>query len=182
MAKIYAKEFSEISQTLLINTDLCNSIIKLIDRQPIAGKVTEGGTRLDDFREILNKLVTGETNLPEAYRETEIKIPRLTSIYAGNNKVFPSGWAERLVRTQYSRFYNEAVLMQLIEEEETECMIHHSSEESSSSKCSQFLAGFAHDPHMLYQRLINAYANGVWSSDLKIPDHPHCSHVISPVL
>ena len=181
MNKVYAQEFSEIPQTLLVNSDLRDSIIKLIEEQPIAGKVTEGGDRLIRFKEILKKLVSGEIGLLEAYYQTDNNIPRHTSIHNGNNRVFPTGWAERLVRTQYSRFYNQAVLKQLIDEGQSECIVPHSSEEERSSKCSQFLAGRAHDPHLLQGRLTNAYANGVWNNDLKIPDHPHCSHVVTPV-
>ncbi len=181
MSRVYAKEFSEIPQTLLLNNDLRGSVIKLVDEQPMAGKVTEGGNRLIRFREILKKFVAGELGLIEACHSTSAEIPRHLSIHSANNLVFPSRWEERLVRTQYSRFYNQAVLEQLIAEEQIECFIHHSSEEDPSSNCSKYLAGRAHDPHVLYKRLINAYANGVWNKDLKLPDHPYCSHVIAPI-
>jgi hypothetical protein len=181
MSEIYAKEFSEIPQTLLLNKVLCNSVIKLIAEQPMAGKVTEGSRRLDQFREVLKSFALGKIDLLEATRRTIDEIPRNQSIYSGNNRVFASGWAERLVRTQYSRFYNQAILQQLISEGQVECFIHHSSQEDSTSNCSRYLAGRAHDPHILFTRLISAYENGLWSKDLKLPDHPHCSHVAAPV-
>jgi len=181
MNKVYAKEFSEIPQTLLLNEELRSSVIKLIDEQPMAGKVTEGADRLNRFRKILKTFAVGELGLVEAYRTTSAEIPRHLSSYSANNNVFCDRWAERLVRTQYSRFYNQAVLEQLIAEGHSECFIHHSSEEAENSKCSQYLAGRAHDPHILHHRLINAYANGAWNKELKLPDHPYCSHVVAPI-
>lgn len=181
MSRVYAKEFSEIPQTLLLNEELRGSVIKLIAEQPMAGKVTEGGDRLTRFREILKKVVIGELGLMEAFHSTSNEIPRHSSVHGGNNRVFCDRWAERLVSTQYSRFYNQAVLEQFIADGLNECFVHHSSEEKSSSKCSQFLAGYAHDPHILYSRLINAYCNDIWNKETRIPDHPYCSHVVAPV-
>jgi len=181
MSKVYAKEFRNISATLSENTELRDAVLRLIDEQPVPGKVTEGGDRLLRFKEILKQLVRGEIGLSEAYYRAEAEIPRESSFYAANNRVFPSGWAERLVRTQFSRFYNQAVMEQLISEGQTQCFVPHSSEEDGGSKCSMFLAGSAHDIKVLYNRLVESYAQGNWSKDLKIPEHPHCTHVIAPV-
>lgn len=181
MARVYAKEFRDIPATFSQNTELRDAVLRLIDEQPVPGKVTEGGDRLLRFKEILKRLVRGEIGLPEAYYRTEADLPRETSIYAANNRVFASGWAERLVRTQFNRFYNQAVLEQLMSEGQTQCFVPHSSEEDSGSKCSRFLAGSAQDIRVLYNRLIESYARGNWSGDLKIPEHPHCTHVIAPV-
>jgi hypothetical protein len=181
MSRVYAKEFSEISSALMENTELREAVLKLIDEQPVPGKVTEGEDRLARFKEVLRQLIRGEISLTEAYYRTETGLPRASSIYAINNRVFASGWAERLVRTQFSRFYNQAVLEQLISEGQTQCFVPHSSEEDRGSKCSMNLAGASHDINVLYNRLIESYARGNWSSDLKIPEHPHCTHVVAPV-
>jgi hypothetical protein len=181
VARVYANEFRDIASTLAENTELRDAILRLIDEQPVPGKVTEGGDRLLRFKEIMKGLVRGEIGLSEACYRTEADLPRESSIYAANNRVFPSGWPERLVRTQFSRFYNQAVLERLMSEGQTQCFVPHSSEEDRGSKCSMFLAGSAHDIRVLYNRLIESYARGNWSGDLKIPEHPHCTHVIAPV-
>jgi hypothetical protein len=180
MSIIWANEFGEISTVLAERTDLRFAVLALISEQPIPGKVTEGGDRLSRFREIMKALVAGTIGLSEAHRGTEIQLPRLGSIYGSNNRVFASGWAERLVRTQYSRFYNQAVMEQLLGEGAVSCFIPHSSAEDSGSRCSRLLAGGSHDLRVLYDRLINSYANGNWTGDLKVPEHPHCTHVVTP--
>lgn len=91
MSSAYAKEFSEIPQTLLLNNDLRKSVIKLIDEQPMAGKVTKGGDRLIRFREILKSFANGEIGLLEANRRTTNEIPPHLSICGGNNRVFATG-------------------------------------------------------------------------------------------
>jgi hypothetical protein len=180
MLEAWANEFAEIPGILTERADLREAVLVLINGQPMPGKVTEGGNRLSRFREILKALVGGEIGLAEACRRTELELPRLESIYGGNNRVFASGWVERLVRTQYSRFYNQAVMEQLLSEGAVSCFIPHSSDEDPGSKCSRFLAGSAHDLRRLYDRLINSYARGNWTNELKIPEHPHCTHVVTP--
>lgn len=181
MLKVWAKEFDHIPAALAERTDLRELAIKLIDNQPIPGKVTEGEDRLLRFREILKMLFRGEITLHEAYRRTQAELPRANSIHSSNNKVFAEGWAERLVRTQFSRFYNQAVMEQLLSEGQTQCSVPHSSAEDRGSKCSMLLAGRTHELKILYDRLVESYGRGNWTKDLKIPDHPHCTHVIAPV-
>lgn len=180
MSNTYAKEFAEISEALTANTKLQEAMLLLVGNQPIAGKVIEGANRLSVFREILQRLISGEISFLQANREVENNISSLTSIHAHNVKVFPSRWAERLLRTQYSRFYSQTVLEKLLDNGETDCYIAHSSEESVASNCSRFLAGYNHDAGQMHSRLISAYGQGIWDKSLKVPDHPHCSHVISP--
>ena len=94
--------------------------------------------------------------------------------------MFASGWAERLVRTQFSRFYNQAVLQQLTAHGDTECFVPHSASEQASSQCSQLLAGRTHNVQGLLTLLADSYALGQFSKTPKIPDHPHCTHVVRP--
>jgi hypothetical protein len=180
MLKAWANEFADIPAVLAGRPDLQDAVLVLINEQPMPGKVTEGGNRLSRFRAILKSLADGTTGLQEACHRTELELPRLESIHGGNNRVFASGWAERLVRTQYSRFYNQAVMEQLLAEGAVSCFIPHSSSEDSGSKCSRLLAGGSHDLRLLYDRLLNSYARGNWTSDLKVPEHPHCTHVVTP--
>ena len=103
------------------------------------------------------------------------------SKYATDSRVFPSGWAERLVRIQLSRFYNQAVLEMLIEKGKTQCYVPHSKHEELNTNCSKMLAGNTHEIKELYDKLIRTYENGVYDKEVKIPDHPHCTHVIKPL-
>ena len=180
MAEIYAQDFSEILVTLAQNNELRIKVLYLIAEQPMPGKVTEGSDRLQRFRVILADLINGQFDISEAIRRTQAEIPRQTSMHNASNRVFAQDWDERLVRTQLNRFYCQAVMEKLLEDGETMCHVPHSRAEKSDSNCSTLLAGRNHDLRPLYDRLISAYAQGVWSSVVKIPDHPHCTHVVAP--
>jgi hypothetical protein len=177
----FAQDFFEIPDALATNNDLREAVLALVQNEPMPGKVLEGGNRLDLFREILTDLTTGDISLDEAYWRTETEIPRHTSPHSSSNRVFPQGWAERQVRTQFSRFYNQAVLERLRDEGATLCFVPHSVAEDASSRCTQLLAGQQQSVDVLYQRLIEAYAGGNWSQEVKIPNHPHCTHVVTPI-
>lgn len=177
----YASEFSEIPQALHNNPTLKNYMLSLISDKKISGKALEGGDRLEKFRLILAKLTKGELLLNEAVRTVETQLSRHTSIHAGSNSVFASNWAERLVRTQFSRFYNQAVLETEVKKGNSECFVPPSSQEQASSQCSQILAGRSHDISHLLKLLVTSYEDGNWDKTPKIPDHPHCTHVVKPL-
>ncbi len=176
----YANDFAGIPAALAQNEELRKAVLALVPTQPMAGKATEGGTRLQDFRLILADLVEGRLDLERASERTLRELPRASSLHGDSNRVFASGWAERLVRTQYSRFYNQAVLQALLAHGETSCFVPHSSDEDGGSKCSRLLAGAHHSVQTLYDRLVQSYAAGNFGQDAKIPDHPHCTHVVRP--
>ena len=176
----YAKDFSEILSVLSENEELKSEVVELIKTKSIHGKATEEPQRKAIFREVLIDVVNGKlSTLESAYRATEERLSIIDSIYGWDRKVFASGWAERHVRTQLSRFYNQAVMERLIQDGKQECFIHHSSLEDSSTQCSIILAGKKHLVKELYERLIKNYENGNWDKEVKIPDHPHCTHVVS---
>jgi hypothetical protein len=178
--RVWADEFREILSVLNQRSDLRELVCELL-AQAMPGKVTEGGTRLDTFRGVITELVSGAMTLTSSYEATELRLPRHTSPHSANNRVFASGWGERLVRTQLSRLYNQAVLMALLASGETKCFVPHSSEEDSHSQCSRLLAGQAHDAATLLNRIVQCYTMENWTRDVKIPDHPHCTHVVRPV-
>jgi hypothetical protein len=126
MTSRYAEDFTEIPTVLNQNPGLRAEMLALIRDQPMPGKVTEGGARLEDFREILTDLARGDIDLSRAIWRTEAELPQQASPHQHNNRVSPTGWAERLVRTQYSRFYNQAVMEQLLARGETQCFVPHS--------------------------------------------------------
>lgn len=155
-------------------------MIKLLDGD-MAGKATEGGDRLAQFRGVLVELINGKVGVAGAIQLVEIRLPRDGSAHAANNRVFPDGWAERLVRTQFSRLYSQAVLESLAATGQTRCFVAHSSEEDPNSPCSRSLAGQSHDVGAMLGVLVRSYVQGQFSKDPKVPDHPHCTHVVSPV-
>lgn len=183
MPNQYAEDFFEIPTALAANDDLRQFVVSLIESDPILGKALEddSGNRLRAFRDILIELANGKILLNAAYQETEAKLPRHTSPHKSNSQAFSSRWTERLVRTQLSRFYNQAVLKGLLEKGVEECFAPHSDEEKSSSVCTQQLAGTRHPVAVLYERLIDNYSNGNYSNEVKIPNHPFCTHVVRPV-
>jgi hypothetical protein len=181
MPNILANDFNEILSVLSRNDELRIEILALISNQPMPGKATEGGDRLEKFRAILIDLVNNQIDLTQAYERTKVELPRQTSLYSSNNRVFSDNWEERLVRTQLSRFYTQAVMEKLLAEGETHCFVPHSNAEADDSPCSVHLAGSSHDLKTLYNRLIDSYAKGNWTNEVKIPNHPHCTHVVTQV-
>lgn len=179
MSDVYANEFGEIPVALAQNDALRQGVLRVVADEPMPGKVTESGDRLSHFRNILKDLVENDISLLEACNRVEMEIPRESSPYSASNRVFAAGWAERLVRTQLSRCYNQAVMEKLLAEGETECFVPHSAAEAADSPCSLRLAGAKHRLEILYARLVESYGRGNWtSSDVKIPNHPHCTHVV----
>lgn len=177
----FASDFYAIPAALAENEDLRERVLGLVQRAPMPGKVLEGDDRLARFRAILTDLVQGKIGLAEAYWRTEEELPRETSPYSYDSRVFALGWPERLVRVQFSRFYNQAVLERLREQGVATCFVPHTESEDPGSPCTQQLAGREHPIAILYRRLIDAYARGEWADLPKIPDHPHCTHVIKPI-
>ncbi|MGF9659606.1 hypothetical protein FJP64_12345 [Kosakonia cowanii] len=178
---VYASEFSEIPQALRSNPAIKERMLALISGNKVSGKVTEGGDRLMKLRLTLSRLTNDQLSLDEAIREVEHQLPRHTSIHSDSNQVFSSNWAERLIRTQYSRFYNQAVLEDQIAKGKSECYVPPSSQEDAVSQCSQTLAGRSHDISYLLKLLVTSYEEGKWDKTPKIPDHPHCTHVVKPI-
>jgi hypothetical protein len=135
----YANEFSEIATVLATNDGLRSTVDALAATEPMPGKVTEGGQRLGQFRVILRDLIAGRISLGQAYCRVSQELPRSQSTHAGDNRVFATGWEERLVRTQLSRCYNQAVLEGLSADGHKLCFVPHSSAEKPDSRCSQDL-------------------------------------------
>lgn len=177
----YANEFNEILIALTNNSELRKRVVELIQTRSISGKSIEENTRVNKFREILIELVEGKiSSLEISYSKVESTIPRNESKYSSNNLVFPSGWAERLVRTQLSRFYNQAILEELKDRGEKECFVPESSSHNLSPKCAIIQNG-TYKVDELLQNLIESYENGNYDKlSIKIPEHPHCSHVVKP--
>lgn len=178
MSNVFANQFRDIPSTLQIREDLRSSALALIGTQPILGKALDGPGRVDTFRAVLKQLVLGAITPEQAYESTETLLPRNDSPYSHDNRVFASGWGERLVRSQYSRFYNQAAIEHLIAQKHTHGFVPHSVDEDRTSQCSVGMAGRMHLLTTLRQRLLDAYEKGNHSEDLKIPHHPHCTHVV----
>jgi len=180
MHVLWAKEFGDIQAILREREDLRQRAAVILSHN-MPGKVTEGEGRLSRFRTVMADLIDGRISLPEAYQATALQIPRGGSRYAGDNRVFASGWEERLVRTQFSRLYNQSVLENLLAAGIHECFVPHSSQEDASSRCSLVLAGRQHKVDVLLRDVVESYTHGRWSKEAKIPDHPHCTHAVTPL-
>lgn len=176
----YASEFNEILVCLADNSDLRQKVSELIQTRPIPGKSIEENPRVNKFREILVELIEGGiSSLEEAYEKVEYEIPRNESRYSSNKRVFSSDWSERLVRTQLSRFYNQAILEELKNSGEEECFVPESSSHNLSFECA-IIQNKSYKVEELLQNLIKNYENGQFDRSIKIPEHPHCSHVVRP--
>ena len=178
-SEAFASEFSGILPVPSNNTELRSAVLNLIDNEPVAGKVTEGDERLAQFRQILRDLANNQVSLQESFTRVRNDLPRHTSFHGSNNRVFADGWEERLVRTQLSRFYNQAVMEELMAGGETQCFVPHSSSEDPSSPRSSQLAGRNQSIETLHSRLVKSHGQGNFTNDVKIPNHPHCTHVVT---
>lgn len=177
----YANEFNEILSALNENSEIKQKVLALIQSKPILGKSIEEDSRVDEFREILTKLVEGDIpSLEASFSEVESRLPRNQSKYSYDNRVFASGWAERLIRTHLSRFYNQAVLQDLDGNDEEECFVPASSSSNLSPRCA-IIQNQNYNVKELLQNLINNYDLGQYDKSIKIPEHPHCTHVVKPV-
>ena len=176
----YAEDFYGIPEVLRTNSSIKNRFISLVNEKSIHGKSVDGQGRVDDLKSILVQIAIGELELEDSYDEVESKLARDHSPYSKDNRTFSSRWAERLVRTQLSRFYNQSVLELLIESGESSCYVPNSVHEKPESKCSSELAGQNHSCKALLNRLEATYEDADYSDrSPKVPNHPYCTHVIT---
>lgn len=176
----YAQHFYEIPETVEQDDDLRKNILGLVSDEPITGKALAGGDRTAEFRGILREFFNGENDLEETIAEISMRLPRSESLHSHDNRTFADGWDERLARTQISRFYNQAVLQRLDERGDKKCFVPHSDHEDPDTKCTLRLAGRTADIEMLRERLQRAYQNGKYHDQPMVPDHPHCTHTVTP--
>lgn len=178
----YAQHFYEIEETVANYDRLRQRAVSLVQDEPIPGKATEGGNRVDTFRDILVAFFEGELTFQGVKAEISKELPQRESPHSNDNRyTFSSGWEERLARTQISRFYNKAALGILSEEGHSKVFIPHSDHEDRDSQCTLYLAGGSADIDLLLDRLDRAYRKGDWHEQPMIPDHPHCTHTVTPV-
>lgn len=176
----WAQDFYEIQEAVDNNEEVQGEIQRLLDSKAIHGKVVEGDGRTDSLRDILNRFFEGQIRLEEAITEVSSELPRHESPHSHDNRVFADGWDERLVRTQASRFYNQAVLKLLSERGDNSCFVPHSSQEDRDSPCTIQLAGNEADTDVLLNRLERTYGQADYHDEVKIPNHPHCTHTVVP--
>jgi hypothetical protein len=178
---VWAAEFSEIPATLAARPDLRAGMRALLEAHEIPVKVTEGGDRRARRQAILGALFDGAITLDDAIALTEARLARDDSPHRLNNQVFSNGWAKRLVHTHTSVFYTWAVLEALLAAGESQCFVPRSSVESETSACSRLLAGHVHAATVLRDRLVHCYVDKQPARAPLVPNHPHCTHVASPV-
>jgi hypothetical protein len=176
----WAQDFYEIQDAVGASPELREDIIEIVDSKPIHGQAFEGDDRKESFRDILKRFFAGNIDLEKSYRAVSSELPRRESRHASNNQVFPSGWEERLIRIQASRFYNQAVLMNLIEQGEEECFVPHSANEDHDTACTLNLAGGPANTQVLLERLERKYNEANYHNEPLVPNHPHCTHTIVP--
>jgi hypothetical protein len=177
----WAAEFCEIAPTLAERPDLRTAMRALLDQHEIPVKVTEGGDRRARRKAILDALFSGAIAFDDAIVQTERWLSRDDSPHRASNLVFASGWAKRLVHTHTSVFYTWAVLEALLAAGESQCFVEHSSAEATTSACARQLAGRAHPTAVLRDRLVKCYVDKQVMRVALVPNHPHCTHVASPV-
>jgi hypothetical protein len=178
---MWAVEFKDIPATLVARADLRARMHQLLAGN-IPGKATEGAERLQRFRSLMASFIDGEATLNQLIQGVSVQLPRELSNHSGSNRVFATGWEERLVRTQVSRLYNQAALEALQSMGCEQCYVAHSSEEMPSSRCSRELAGRVHEIGPMLATLVRTYVEGNFTEiGPKIPEHPHCTHACSPV-
>lgn len=177
----WANEFSEIVSTVSVRPDIRASM-QSATKISVPGKATDGGDRWRKFAGILEDHFCGKISFADSIAKIARDLPRSSSSHRDSNRVFANGWEERLIRTQLSRLYNQSVLEILLQRGDEECFVPHSSAEDVTTRCSSEAAGRNHSTKTMYKNLVDSYIDGNWNDLLKIPHHPHCTHVIHPIL
>jgi len=177
----WASEFRDIASTLTERPDLRTAMQSLLAQHEIPVKVTEGGDRRERRKAILHALFGGALTLDQAIAATEVALARTDSPHRDSNRVFANGWARRLVHTHTSVFYSWAVLDAVLAAGASRCFVPHSSAEAATSSCARQLAGRDHDAAVLRDRLVQCYVEKRPMRVPLVPNHPHCTHVASPM-
>jgi hypothetical protein len=180
MESRWAREFREIPEVLAVRPDLRARMVALTALH-MPNKSTEGPGRLDAFRAILVELIEGRLAFEAAVAETARRLPPAASAHRADRRVFASGWNQRITHTHFSRLYNQAVLELLAAEGHTQCFVPHSSHEGPDSTCARDLAGRRHEIVALYVGLVETYLKKRPVAGPKVPNHPHCTHVVVPL-
>jgi fermentation-respiration switch protein FrsA (DUF1100 family) len=178
---MWADEFRDIPAVLAARPDLRTAMRELLDHHELPVKVTEGGDRRAERRQILGALIDGALGLDQAVAQTELRLARAGSPHAASNLVFARGWARRLVHTHLSVLYSWAVLELLLAAGRPHCFVPHSSSEAATSACARLLAGRSHPAAVLRDRLVDCYVAKRPARAPLVPNHPHCTHVVAPV-
>ncbi|MGE3376477.1 MAG: hypothetical protein AB7O37_23340 [Vicinamibacteria bacterium] len=181
----YASHFFEIPSVLAQNEPLRREVVRRVAGQPMPAKVLEGPGRPAALRRVLTDLLAPlqpPYTLDEAYLAAEAALPRAGCLHAQSNQVFAAGWAERLVRTELSVSYNQTVLELVLAAGESQVHVPPSPREDASSPCTLHLAGSTQDAETLLRLLLQSYRQGRWQTALKVPNHPHCTHVVVPLI
>lgn len=152
----------------------------MVNDDPITGKAVDEGGRTTEFRGILKTYFANENGLSEIISQIPRRLSRIESPPSRDNRTFASGWDERLARTQISHFYNQAVLERLDERGYEECYVPNSEYQKPESDCTIHLAGNTEKIKLLKERLERAYQHGNYHGQPMVPDHPHCTHTVTP--
>ena len=171
MGEIWASHFQEILPTLKERGDLRNLMVGLILDEPIIAKGVSSPGQLERFRDIMVELAKGETDIHGSVKraEQDFALP-----------VGEDNGAEALVRLQFSRFYNQAVMALLMDNGVSRAFVPRCPGENPTSSCCRELAGKGHAIQDLYDRLVDRYARGKEETGAVVPGHPFCSHVVKP--
>jgi hypothetical protein len=178
----WATHLGEVFGLLAVRKDLVLVMRALLANHEIPVKVTEGGDRRARRKAILEALFVGDLTIDAAVAETERRLARDDSPHAASNLVFASGWARRLIYTHTNVFYCWAVLEQLMMAGQTRVRVPHAASEAATSRCSRELAGRDHDAVALRDRLVQTYVEKRALRVPLVPNHPHCTHVVAPVM
>src|ERR1051325_6612373 len=93
---MWASQFSDIPATIAARSDLRAVMKALLEAHDFPVKVTEGGDRRAQRRDILGAVIDGALTLDAAVVEAERRLARDESPHRDSNLVFARGWAKRL--------------------------------------------------------------------------------------
>lgn len=177
MFEPWASEFADIPRVLAARPELRDAMLKLIKERPIAAKTAQGG--VPTLRGLLASVVEGSLGIEAAGQAAQQRIPR-QGPHAADNKLFHKSWGKSLVKTEFSRFYNQAALEAMLAAGSATCTIAHSRSEERGGACAS-LVGRSFGTRALLDNLVAVYEQGREVEGPKVPNHPNCSHVARPV-
>lgn len=179
MKNNWAENFYEIIKALRINKYLLENVKRLITTREIIGMSLADSSRKKLFKNILSDLSDGNIGLEESYNLLEYNNNQKLSVFCRPSTICANDWRERLIRINLSKFYNQAVLLYILNRGEKICFIPHSKYERCN-QCSS-MAGKVYDALDMLIKIENVYEKKIFHKEFKIPAHPYCTHVIMPV-
>lgn len=172
----YASAYSEIDSAISTNIAVKNEMLRLLSSIPqLAGKALQVQNNSSTFKALLNDYLQGTKTLAQLHSGMS------SMSTTADNRTFATNWETRLIETTINFLYSHSVGTVLLALGQADCHVPHTNTEQGNSHCTANMAGRNFNIPTILATNYGAYVNGIFVVPQdKIPNHPHCSHVVAP--